>query len=120
MLTILVAYSICRITNAVKESGGLKEKLFHTAYNAKRQAILKGKNSMQFIEVRFLFFFWITVMRISFASIVKHRIDTANQSYMDNWTLAEFSKINGKAISWIERRSPGQLGLFSFFIAQKL
>ncbi|CAL5036206.1 unnamed protein product [Urochloa decumbens] len=32
------------ITNAVKESGGLKEKLFHTAYNAKRQAILKGKN----------------------------------------------------------------------------
>lgn len=79
MLTILVAYSICRITNAVKESGGLKEKLFHTAYNAKRQAILKGKNSMQFIEVRCLFFFWITVMRISFASIVKHRIDRYSQ-----------------------------------------
>ncbi|WVZ88020.1 hypothetical protein U9M48_034582 [Paspalum notatum var. saurae] len=32
------------ITNAVKESGGLKEKLFHTAYNAKRQAIIKGRN----------------------------------------------------------------------------
>ncbi|XP_072150806.1 long chain acyl-CoA synthetase 6, peroxisomal isoform X7 [Setaria viridis] len=30
------------ITNAVKESGGLKEKLFHSAYNAKRQAIIKG------------------------------------------------------------------------------
>jgi hypothetical protein len=47
---------MCRITNAVKESGGLKEKLFHTAYNAKRQAILKGKNSMQFIEVRCPYF----------------------------------------------------------------
>ncbi|RLN28708.1 long chain acyl-CoA synthetase 6, peroxisomal-like isoform X2 [Panicum miliaceum] len=32
------------ITNAVKESGGLKERLFHTAYNAKRQAILNGRN----------------------------------------------------------------------------
>ncbi|KAK3139306.1 hypothetical protein QOZ80_5AG0381100 [Eleusine coracana subsp. coracana] len=32
------------ITNAVKESGGLKEKLFHTAYNTKRQAIAKGRN----------------------------------------------------------------------------
>jgi long-chain acyl-CoA synthetase len=28
----------------VKESGGLKEKLFRTAYNAKRQAILTGRN----------------------------------------------------------------------------
>jgi len=35
---------IYRITNAVKESGGLKERLFHTAYNAKRQAILNGRN----------------------------------------------------------------------------
>ncbi|TVU26988.1 hypothetical protein EJB05_29566, partial [Eragrostis curvula] len=32
------------ITNAVKESGGLKEKLFHTAYNAKRQAIDNGRS----------------------------------------------------------------------------
>ncbi|CAO2143249.1 unnamed protein product [Urochloa humidicola] len=32
------------ITNAVKESGGLKERLFHTAYNAKRQALLNGRN----------------------------------------------------------------------------
>ncbi|CAL4896943.1 unnamed protein product [Urochloa decumbens] len=32
------------ITNAVKESGGLKEKLFYSAYNAKRQAIIKGRN----------------------------------------------------------------------------
>uniref|UniRef100_A0A453HRR0 4-coumarate--CoA ligase n=2 Tax=Aegilops tauschii subsp. strangulata TaxID=200361 RepID=A0A453HRR0_AEGTS len=31
------------ITNAVKESGGLKERLFHAAYNAKRQAIINGK-----------------------------------------------------------------------------
>ncbi|KAL6595600.1 hypothetical protein ACP70R_047940 [Stipagrostis hirtigluma subsp. patula] len=32
------------ITNAVKESGGLKEKLFNTAYNAKRQAVINGRN----------------------------------------------------------------------------
>ncbi|XP_047310054.1 long chain acyl-CoA synthetase 6, peroxisomal-like isoform X2 [Impatiens glandulifera] len=32
------------IINAVKSSGGLKERLFNTAYNAKKQAILKGKN----------------------------------------------------------------------------
>ncbi|XP_047332173.1 long chain acyl-CoA synthetase 6, peroxisomal-like [Impatiens glandulifera] len=32
------------ITNAVKSSGGLKEKLFIAAYNAKKQAIMKGKN----------------------------------------------------------------------------
>ncbi|XP_062182635.1 long chain acyl-CoA synthetase 6, peroxisomal-like isoform X2 [Phragmites australis] len=32
------------ITHAVKESGGLKERLFHAAYNAKRQAIINGKN----------------------------------------------------------------------------
>nr|CAB3459344.1 unnamed protein product [Digitaria exilis] len=40
----LVAFLLFRITNAVKESGGLKEKLFHTAYNAKRHAIIKGHN----------------------------------------------------------------------------
>ncbi|KAG4910378.1 hypothetical protein JHK87_056494 [Glycine soja] len=32
------------ITNAVKTSGGLKERLFNAAYNAKRQALLHGKN----------------------------------------------------------------------------
>ncbi|KAJ7954907.1 Long-Chain Acyl-CoA Synthetase [Quillaja saponaria] len=32
------------ITNAVKTSGGLREKLFNAAYNAKKQAILNGKN----------------------------------------------------------------------------
>uniref|UniRef100_A0A0D9XP15 Long-chain-fatty-acid--CoA ligase n=1 Tax=Leersia perrieri TaxID=77586 RepID=A0A0D9XP15_9ORYZ len=32
------------ITNAVKESGGLKEKLFHAAYNAKKRAIMNGGN----------------------------------------------------------------------------
>uniref|UniRef100_M8ATS5 4-coumarate--CoA ligase n=1 Tax=Aegilops tauschii TaxID=37682 RepID=M8ATS5_AEGTA len=35
--------SVPRITNAVKESGGLKERLFHAAYNAKRQAIINGR-----------------------------------------------------------------------------
>lgn len=32
------------IINAVKTSGGLKERLFNAAYNAKRQALLHGKN----------------------------------------------------------------------------
>uniref|UniRef100_A0A453KAR3 Long-chain-fatty-acid--CoA ligase n=2 Tax=Aegilops tauschii subsp. strangulata TaxID=200361 RepID=A0A453KAR3_AEGTS len=32
------------ITNAVKDSGGLKERLFRTAYNAKRQALMNGRN----------------------------------------------------------------------------
>nr|CAB3489073.1 unnamed protein product [Digitaria exilis] len=32
------------ISNAVKEAGGLKERLFRAAYNAKRQAILNGQN----------------------------------------------------------------------------
>lgn len=39
---IFLAY-LCRITNAVKDSGGLKERLFNAAYNAKRQAIINGK-----------------------------------------------------------------------------
>ncbi|KAI7756394.1 hypothetical protein M8C21_005373 [Ambrosia artemisiifolia] len=33
------------IMNAVKSSGGLREKLFNAAYNAKRQALLKGKTA---------------------------------------------------------------------------
>ncbi|KAF5786349.1 putative long-chain-fatty-acid--CoA ligase [Helianthus annuus] len=33
------------IMNAVKSSGGLREKLFNAAYNAKRQALIKGKNA---------------------------------------------------------------------------
>uniref|UniRef100_M4CAE8 Long-chain-fatty-acid--CoA ligase n=1 Tax=Brassica campestris TaxID=3711 RepID=M4CAE8_BRACM len=33
------------ITNAVKTSGGLKERLFHAAYNAKKQALLNGKSA---------------------------------------------------------------------------
>ncbi|XP_047315309.1 long chain acyl-CoA synthetase 6, peroxisomal-like [Impatiens glandulifera] len=32
------------ITNSVKLSGGLKEKLFNAAYNAKKQAMLRGEN----------------------------------------------------------------------------
>jgi long-chain acyl-CoA synthetase len=41
---VVSCLSFCRITNAVKESGGLKERLFHAAYNAKRQAIINGRN----------------------------------------------------------------------------
>nr|XP_043628527.1 long chain acyl-CoA synthetase 6, peroxisomal-like [Erigeron canadensis] len=33
------------IINAVKSSGGLRQRLFNTAYNAKKQAILNGENS---------------------------------------------------------------------------
>jgi hypothetical protein len=33
-----------RVMNAVKSSGGLREKLFNAAFNAKRQALLKGNN----------------------------------------------------------------------------
>ncbi|PWA65218.1 long-chain acyl-CoA synthetase 6 [Artemisia annua] len=33
------------IINAVKSSGGLKEKIFNAGYNTKRQALLKGKNA---------------------------------------------------------------------------
>ncbi|KAF5208223.1 Long-chain-fatty-acid--coa ligase [Thalictrum thalictroides] len=33
------------ITNAVKTSGGLRERLFNAAYNAKKQAIMNGKKS---------------------------------------------------------------------------
>uniref|UniRef100_M4DW99 Long-chain-fatty-acid--CoA ligase n=1 Tax=Brassica campestris TaxID=3711 RepID=M4DW99_BRACM len=33
------------INNAVKSSGGLKERLFNAAYNAKKQALLNGKNA---------------------------------------------------------------------------
>ena len=43
----LIAYLLHRITNAVKESGGLKERLFRTAYNAKRQAIMNGTHNMK-------------------------------------------------------------------------
>ncbi|KAF5771687.1 putative long-chain-fatty-acid--CoA ligase [Helianthus annuus] len=35
----------CSVMNAVKSSGGLREELFNAAYNAKRQALLKGKNA---------------------------------------------------------------------------
>ncbi|CAM8979486.1 unnamed protein product [Rhodiola kirilowii] len=33
------------ITNAVKTSGGLRQKLFNAAYNAKKQSIMNGKSS---------------------------------------------------------------------------
>lgn len=35
------------IINAVKTSGGLKERLFNAAYNSKRQAIMDGRNPSQ-------------------------------------------------------------------------
>lgn len=63
----LIAYLLCRITNAVKESGGLKEKLFHTAYNAKRHAIIKGKNIMNsYLVVRplLLIFYLISLKAV--------------------------------------------------------
>jgi hypothetical protein len=41
-------------------------------------------------------------MRFFSPSIVKHRIDTTNQSYIDNWTLAKITKINGK-IPWVAK-----------------
>ncbi|KAL4591183.1 hypothetical protein LXL04_004134 [Taraxacum kok-saghyz] len=40
-------FGVCgyyRVMNAVKSSGGLREKLFNAAFNAKRQALLKGNN----------------------------------------------------------------------------
>ncbi|KAE9606448.1 putative long-chain-fatty-acid--CoA ligase [Lupinus albus] len=36
------------IVNAVKTSGGLRERLFNVAYNAKRQAMVNGKNPSPF------------------------------------------------------------------------
>ncbi|OIV95005.1 hypothetical protein TanjilG_22202 [Lupinus angustifolius] len=36
------------ILNAVKTSGGLRERLFNVAYNAKRQAMINGKNPSPF------------------------------------------------------------------------
>ena len=47
-----IACLLHRITNAVKDSGGLKERLFRTAYNAKRQALVNGKHIMKFIQVQ--------------------------------------------------------------------
>lgn len=40
--------------NAVKESGGLKQKLFNAAYNAKRQAIANGKMQKTFVPFKLL------------------------------------------------------------------
>ena len=36
-------YWLFSITNAVKTSGALRERLFNAAYNAKKQALLSGK-----------------------------------------------------------------------------
>lgn len=34
---------LCSIINAVKTTGGLRERLFNAAYNAKKRALLSGK-----------------------------------------------------------------------------
>ena len=47
---IVVWFSLSSITNAVKTSGGLKERLFNAAYNAKKQAILNGKVKYNLID----------------------------------------------------------------------
>lgn len=45
LLSITVSNTlVCSITNAVKTSGGLRERLFNAAYKAKKQALLNGKN----------------------------------------------------------------------------
>ncbi|GJS45247.1 long chain acyl-CoA synthetase 6, peroxisomal-like protein [Tanacetum coccineum] len=41
------------ITNVVKSSGGLKQSLFNTAYNAKKYTILNGKNSYAIWDILF-------------------------------------------------------------------
>ncbi|GJT08480.1 long chain acyl-CoA synthetase 6, peroxisomal-like protein [Tanacetum coccineum] len=41
------------ITNVVKSSGGLKQSLFNTAYNAKKHTILNGKNSYAIWDIFF-------------------------------------------------------------------
>ncbi|MFS7912060.1 putative long-chain-fatty-acid--CoA ligase [Helianthus anomalus] len=43
----------CSVMNAVKSSGGLREELFNVAYNAKRQALLKG--NVWYLSVKFIF-----------------------------------------------------------------
>ena len=47
--TIQLDFFFYSITNAVKTSGGLKERLFNAAYNAKRQALLHGKIYSQWL-----------------------------------------------------------------------
>lgn len=39
----LMAVSVSRITGTVRASGGLREKLFNVAYNAKKQAVENGE-----------------------------------------------------------------------------
>jgi hypothetical protein len=47
---------MCSIMNAVRTSGGLRERLFNAAYNAKKQAILSG-NFYQSCSIRFILVF---------------------------------------------------------------
>jgi hypothetical protein len=50
--------------NAVKTSGGLRERLFNSAYNAKKQAILSGTVYHQF-DLSFCSTRFILVFRLS-------------------------------------------------------
>lgn len=47
----------------MKEAGGLKERLFRAAYNAKRQAILNGRKGIEvhLNQVPLLYVIWILV-----------------------------------------------------------
>lgn len=48
---------MCSIMNAVRTSGGLRERLFNAAYNAKKQAILSGNLYYQSCRIRFILVF---------------------------------------------------------------
>lgn len=48
---------MCSIMNAVRTSGGLRERLFNAAYNAKKQAILSGNLYYQSCNIRFILVF---------------------------------------------------------------
>lgn len=55
--------------NAVKQSGGLRERLFNAAYNAKKQAMLNGEETLIFhfstYNINLILFAkkaWLTIM----------------------------------------------------------
>lgn len=55
IISSLLVYS-CRITNAVKTSGVLKERLFNAAYNSKKQAVMNGMISLHIEAALFPFY----------------------------------------------------------------
>lgn len=54
-------FALPRITNAVKTSGTLKERLFNAAYNSKKQAIMSGGSNDTSPIFAFLFVFLLCV-----------------------------------------------------------